>query len=320
MYKKLLDNILKYDSIVIFHHQRPDGDSIFSSLALYQFIKDNFKDKKVKIAGFDRYERKELIQKVSDKFIRSSLGIAVDTSSIDRVDDERFKNCLYTIKIDHHPPFDNYADLNIVDTKCAAAAELIADILFSKSFSKYQISEDVCRYLYSGMVTDTINFRTTNTTYKTFEIAAKLIKLGNIDIAKTVESLMDDNIETFEKVSQIRNYLKVEKQFGYILLRQKDIDKLNMDPIEAKNHINEIGKISDLNIWLFAVEVDKKFDISVRSKRGYVINELCREYGGGGHPNASGVKQLSEKQLKEVFHKLIEMSTKKAKNVNKPLK
>ena len=42
MYKPILDKIKEYDYITIYRHQRPDGDCMFSALALYEFLKDNY--------------------------------------------------------------------------------------------------------------------------------------------------------------------------------------------------------------------------------------------------------------------------------------
>ena len=314
MYSTLLKKLKEYDRICIFHHYRPDGDCMYSSLAFYEFLKDNFKDKKVKFCGFDTYEKISKHERVSNSFIKDSLAIIIDTSVLRLVDDDRCKTAKFLIKIDHHPETDAYGDLKIIEPECAAAAELIAKIFFSKSFSKYQISKKVCEYLYSGIVTDTLNFSTTNTTYNTLELSAKLAKKGDLHISDIVSYLEDIDSNSFQQVTKLRSFLRIERKFGYIVLTEKQAKSLKMEPLQAKNHINEISSISNLNIWSFAVQNGKKYDVSIRSKKGYIINEIAREYGGGGHINAAGIRQLSKTELKEIFHRLIEMSTKKAKN------
>ena len=311
MYNELLQLIKEYDCIAIFRHQRPDGDAMFSALAVYSFIKDNFKDKKVKIAGSDEYDIITKIDKLSDRFIKDSLAIVVDTSNKERVDDDRFLNAKYIVKIDHHPIVDNFGDLNIVNVKAAACAEVLSEIFFSKPFSTYKVSPKTCEYLYCGILTDTINLRTTNVTYKTLEKAAKLAKLGDLKVSDLVEYLFDKPLKTYQKVTDIRKHLKIEEKFGYIKLNKKELQKLDIDALSAKNNIDEIGIISDLKVWAFACqEKDDTYSVSVRSKRGYIVNSICMSYGGGGHANASGIKGISEKQLKTLFEELIELSTK----------
>ena len=85
MYKQLLEKILEYERITVFRHQRPDGDCMFSAYALSCFLKDNFKEKQIRIAGKEEYDLFPYTEDVPDEFIKSSLGIAVDTSTIARV-------------------------------------------------------------------------------------------------------------------------------------------------------------------------------------------------------------------------------------------
>ena len=315
MYKEFLDLIKQHDCITIFRHARPDGDAMFSAMAIYTFLKDNFKDKKIKVAGSDQYKHINKNDKVSDRFIKQSLAIVVDTSTSNRVDDLRFEKAHRIVKIDHHPIVDDYGDLNIVDHKTAACAELLARILLSKEFKDYYLSPKTCEYLYCGIVTDTINFRITTVTYKTMQIAYKLIKKGDLKVSDLVEFLMDKDIDTFHKVSKIRNYLKVKERFGYITLTQKDLKKIDMSALDAKNNIDEIGKISDLMVWAFAVEEENGlYSVSLRSKRGYIVNTICHKYGGGGHANASGIKGITRKQINTLYNELIELSTKAPEN------
>ncbi|MBR4462442.1 MAG: DHH family phosphoesterase [Erysipelotrichaceae bacterium] len=309
MYKEILDKILEFDHICIFRHQKPDGDAMFSALALNQFISDNFPHKKTRICGSDEYDIISRNDKVSDRFIRDSLAFILDTSTSARIDDSRALKAKYTIKIDHHPYGEDYADQNHVKTKAAAAAELLTEILFSKYFKGYAVSPETCRYLYYGIVTDTLNFKTTNTTADTFKTAAKLITKGDIQVSDSYEYLFTDDVSVFNKVSKIRNELKLREKFGFILLDQKKLTKIEMDASEAKNHITELGTIRNINIWAFAVENNEHlFDVSVRSKRNYTINGFCREYGGGGHTNAAGAKDLTKNQLNELFDALTNAS------------
>ena len=310
MFSELLNKIKEYEKITIFRHQKPDGDAVFSALGLYTFLKDNFPEKKVRLCGSELYSKFNKIQKVSDKFIKESLAIIVDTSTAKRVDDDRYEQAAFRIKIDHHPVNDNFGDLNYVKPSCAACCEYLAEIMLSDGFRDYRLSKKTCKYLYSGMVTDSLNFRTASTTADTLQIASILAGRGELQISDIVEFLMDDTIEEYQKITKMRSYLKIKERFGHITLTEKELNEIGFDPYEAKNHISEIGTILDLKIWIFAVKVDSKYDVSIRSKRGYVINRICEKYGGGGHANAAGIKQITLKQLNELKKELIELSTK----------
>ena len=122
MFTQLLNEIQSHERITVFRHQRPDGDAVFSTLALACFLEDNFPQKQVKVLGSDTYEIINRFDSVSDEFISDSLAIILDTSTADRIDDERALTAEYRIKIDHHPIVDEYGDLNIVRTSAEAAA------------------------------------------------------------------------------------------------------------------------------------------------------------------------------------------------------
>ena len=283
MYRNILEKIKEYDSICIFRHQRPDGDAMFSALALYHFLHDNFPEKKIRVAGNDAYDVISRNDKISNPFIRKSLAIVLDTSVFSRIDDERASAADFMIKIDHHPSVENYADINLIDAKASACAQILAKIFLSAEFKEYTLSQEACKYLYCGIISDTINFRTTNVTSYTLYLASKLVRKGNLEVAELVEFVFDKDLESFKKSTKIRTMLNVKGKFGYVIMKESDLKKLDLTLMEAKNNIDEFGRIKDLNIWALAIENEGKFDCSVRSKRGFMINSLCREYGGGGH-------------------------------------
>ena len=306
MYNNLLKKIIDFDQITIFRHIRPDGDAMFSCLALYQFIKDNFKNKKVKIAGKDTYDVITKIDKVSDSYINESLAIILDTSNVDRVDDKRFINAEYVIKIDHHPAIEQFGDLNIVNSDAAACAELLADIFMSKPFSKYKLSKKVCEYLYCGILTDSMDFSTTSTTPITLSIGSKLALIGNLKINELNNYVFSKNIDLFEKITKIRSYLKIDGKFAYIFLDRKDLKKIQMKGSDARNNIDAIANIKGINIWAFFTynEENGLYDGSLRSIRGYVVNEIAYRYNGGGHKNASGTNKLTLQQIHNLIKEL----------------
>jgi len=304
MYKKILEKIKEYDNICIFRHVRPDGDATFSCLALAQFIKDNFKEKKVKIAGNDIYDVCPINQKVSDKFIKNSLAIVCDTSTSNRVDDERFKEAKYIIKFDHHMFSEPFGTINFVQVEGAACCEIIGDMFLSKYFGKYIISEKTCTYIYSGILTDSQNFTTNNTTINTLEIASKIAKKGNLKVYDLSHKVFDISKDTFEAVSKIRNYTVFNNKFAYILLKQKELKKIGLLGKDARNHIDELGNINSLNVWAFFTynEETKLYDGSLRSIKNYPINEFAMKFNGGGHKNASGVNKITLKQVNELIN------------------
>ena len=306
MYEKLLTKIKEYKNISIFRHVRPDGDAMFSSFALKEFIETNFKNKHVEVIGKDEYDLLPYSNVSNEKFISSSLSIILDTATLSRCDTDLYKLSKYIIKIDHHPNKDKYGDINIVDDLSSSTCELLSTIFFSNSFRKYKLSKECTEYLYAGILTDSIGFKTSNTSYNTLHYASLLAKLGQFDISALNNYVFSKSIKEFNSSSKLRTFFKIEDNVGYIIADKKLLKELGMSKDEAKNAIDEFNHINGLKIWAIFAEGAKKglFDGSIRSKSNYTINTICSNYNGGGHKNACGVKSLSNNDINRLIKDL----------------
>ena len=308
MYKLLLDKILEYKNISIFRHKRPDGDCVFSAYALKEFILTNFKDKKVKCLGKETYDVFPFTDEASDDFVKNSLAIIVDVSNDGRIDDERYKTAKEIIIIDHHPSGELPSNVTKLykDEATAADCELIARILFSKEFKQYEMSYECCKYLLSGIITDSNCFSTSSTTHKTLSIASKLIKKANLSLSDINYEVFSKDYELFIRTNRLMEYLKIKGRIAYIILDNEDLQMINLTANEAKNNVDALAKLKDIDIWGIFVYNSKtnSYDGSVRSRKGYAINTLANKYNGGGHKSASGVKNLSIGQVHELIDEL----------------
>ena len=128
-FKTILAKIKAYDTIIIHRHMKPDPDALGSQVGLKEMITSNFPQKTVKVTGYNEPSLSWLAQMddVSDKDYEGALVIVVDTANLPRIDDQRYLNGNFLIKIDHHPDEDHYGDLSYVDTKASSASEIITD-------------------------------------------------------------------------------------------------------------------------------------------------------------------------------------------------
>lgn len=306
MYEKLLDKVKNYNNISIFRHVRPDGDAVFSQVALKEFIESNFKNKHVEVIGKDEYDLFPYSNVSSEKFVSSSLAIVLDTATLTRCDSEFVSSAEYIIKIDHHPNKDKYGDINIVDDKCSSTCELLCKIFFSDTFKKYRLNKKVCEYLYAGILTDSIGFKTSNTTHNSLYYASLLAKIGKFDISALNNYVFSKDVKYFNSISKLRTYFKIKDNIGYIIVDNKLLKRLHLSKDEAKNAIDEFNHINGLKIWAIFAEGPKNghFDGSIRSKTAYTINSICSNYNGGGHKNACGVKSLTMSQINNLLKDL----------------
>ena len=66
---------------------------------------------------------------------------------------------IFLIKIDHHPPLDDYGNINLVDTEVSSCSELIYNF-YTYLNKKYgiRLNDEAAKLLYLGIVGDTEDF------------------------------------------------------------------------------------------------------------------------------------------------------------------
>ena len=301
MFTKFSVPIIESQNICIFRHSQPDGDAVCSQLALKAWIEQNFRDKTVKIMGHDLFDAYPYVDEVDDEFIKSSLAIVLDTANRERIDDDRYKLAKKVMKIDHHPVVDDFGDINIVNTRSAATAELLTILFLDGDVIGYRVNEECAKYLYAGILYDTQSFTTSNTSQWTLNAASSLAETG-IDINQLYTKVFNKSLNSFNSATKIRQKLQYSDGVGYVIMNAEELSELGISPVEAKRCVSEFNNVDELKIWLIACEMAKgSFDISMRSKKDYVINELAASFNGGGHANACGIKGLSLAEVNNVI-------------------
>ena len=299
----ILNKIKEYNRILIFGHERPDGDCIGSQYGLYNIIKESFPNKEVYVSG----EVSEYVaflgrpEMVDDSLFAESLAICVDCANGDRLSDQRYKNCDYSIKIDHHPAVESFCDYEYVDDKSPACAQIITEF-YLKYKNELKINKEAARALYVGIVTDTGRFKFDSVTSKTFNIAGSLLDLG-VDLADVDNHLSVETIQSLKLRGYCLNSFKVTKNgFAYLIMKRETIEEFGVSDEDAANQVTAISTIEGCPVWAMFIEYPTQIRIRLRS-RGPVVNLLAAEYEGGGHPKASGAKLPSWESLDEFLAK-----------------
>lgn len=285
---KILEYIKKYDKIIIFGHVRPDGDCIGSQYGLKNIIETSFPDKKVIISG-DSSDYVSFLgtPEISNEDYKDALGICVDVANSERVSDQRFTECEFIIKIDHHPNVDDFANYSFVDPNKPACAEILSDFVYK--YSKIKMTKSGALALYVGLLTDTGRFKYDSVTPNTFNTAAFLLGYG-LDLGY-IDNLL--SVETYDTLKLkgycLENFKTTPNGFSYIIMKRETIEKFNVSDEEAANQVNLIATLKDHPVWAMFIEYPTEIRIRLRS-RGPVINKIAEEYGGGGHAKASGAR------------------------------
>ena len=130
MFKEILQEILRYDKIIIHRHSNPDGDALGSQIGLRLIIEENFPEKKVYTVG-DHAKRysfmaRSKMDEIEDSVYEGALAIILDTSAKSLISDDRYTLAARTVRMDHHIFCEKIADVELTDTSFESCAGLIA--------------------------------------------------------------------------------------------------------------------------------------------------------------------------------------------------
>lgn len=306
---KFLQLIEEYPIITIFRHSHPDCDASGSQFGLKKWIIENFPSKQVYACGKDACMQGNFPEtdQIDDAVIQNSLAIVLDTGNIERVDDLRFQLAKYILKIDHHPNVTPYGNTMIVIEEAAATCEIITNLFME--LPQYKVSKEIAEYLYKGLLTDTLCFKTSNTRSNTLRIASFLTQF-DISIPDINRELFDISLDQFKFINYLRSRVNIDGGLASICFSKEELNTYQITPRKARDFISEIGNIKEFEIWcIFTERLEDSgiYDGSLRSKT-IPINDVATHFNGGGHRNASGVKDLSladiDKCLKELKEKI----------------
>ncbi len=290
-----IDEVLNdIKTLAITGHVHPDGDCVGSTLALYNYVKNNYpqinvslfleepSDKLSFLKGFDEI--------ISDYPVRDGfdLMIVLDSASFDRIGkaDKYFKKSKKTICIDHHVSNNGFADENIIVSDSSSASEVIYDLLDSE-----KINKDIAICIYTGIVYDTGVFKYPSTSSKTMDIVSKLLKF---DIP--TDFIIDNSfyLKTYNE-NRIMGYALLNSKLAfdgkviYSSLSKKDMQDFEVTNNEIDGIVPQLRLTDGVEVAVFSYETasgDIKF--SLRSIDSFDVNKVASAFGGGGHVRASG--------------------------------
>lgn len=289
MFNQILNEIKKYDRIILHRHNKPDGDAMGSQIGLKHLIKTNFPEKEVYMVGdpAGRFDFMEdcIMDEIRDEMYEGALAIILDCGAPHLISDDRYTTAASTIRFDHHLFVDKIADLEAIDTGYESCCGLIADFARTCNLT---LSPLAAKSLFTGMVTDSGRFRYDATTSRTFALASYLMEQP----FSTEDIYRDLYAEDFEG-KKLRSEFFLKTQFtaqnvAYIFTSKEELAALNKDTFSiSRGMVGTMADLKGVDIWVNFTETDEGILCELRSSR-YNINPVAVKYGGGGHQKASG--------------------------------
>ena len=296
----ILNKIKEYNRIIIFRHKRPDGDSVGSTKGLQKILQLTYPEKQVYLLNNDYSDYVAFLggedKDLPDEMYSGALGIVIDTAKTDRISNPKFRLCRELIKIDHHIPVEEYADIEWVEEERSSACEMIAE--FYDTFKdELKIDKEAATCIYTGMVTDSGRFRFREVSGNTLRYAAVMLDCG-VDIDKLYARLYIKDFNTLKFKAYVYKKMKrTENGVAYILVDHAMRKKFNLTHEEASACISYLESIKGSLIWIAFIETEENIRVRLRS-RFVTVSELAERYNGGGHACASGAFVANRKEMR----------------------
>lgn len=303
MYKKLIEKIKEFDTIVIARHVGVDLDALCSQLALRDSIRLTYPDKKVCAIGTGSAKYVHIGKLEKKETYENALLIVTDTPDKKRVDSADFSMFKYVIKIDHHPFIEKYADLEIIEDNCGSVCEVIMNIIKE---TELKCDSTISELLFMGLVADTNRFLFGNSFKDTFNLVAYYLDKYPFDLKEAYAKMYLRPLKEVRLEGYIALNMKVTKNgLGYIVITNEIINEFGVDSASAGNMINNFNYIADFAVWATITEDVKndQYRVSIRS-RGPEINGIAEKHNGGGHKFAAGARVKTLNEAKEIIKDL----------------
>ncbi len=293
-------------------HVRPDGDALGSQLALGLSLKQLGKDVRIwneegMLEKYSFLPNANLLTKPPAEPEDVDVAIALDTAIQNRLGNSlpAVRSAKVWINIDHHPSNPGYGDLVYIDPKSPATGQILFELIKSE---KLPIDAAIAENLYVAISTDTGSFQYPNTTARTLEIAAELVRAG-VDVGR-VSQLTYENYPR-RRVELLRDLLGTMRfdandRVASFSLSLATAKKLGVLPEDNEGLIDHLRAIRGVIVAVFFEELaDGKVRVSMRSKNEKVnVCAICEKFGGGGHVLAAGARVRGS--LAEVERKILE--------------
>jgi len=314
---QVADAIRQRQRFVVTSHARPDGDAVGSSLAMAYALRQLGKDVRVvsrdapppPLLVFPGVPEIEIVNEIGDA---ADAVIVMECGDVKRPGIEGVESG-YVINIDHHPGNLLYGALNWMDLSAAACGEMVFDLV---SELGVPLTYEIALHVYIAILTDTGSFHYSNITPRTFDICRLCMEAG-VSPPAVARSIFDaNNLGRLKLFGAVLNRMHLDPTGRIATL---SVDKQLTNDCggtyeDTEGLINLPLTVKEILAVVFFKEIGPgDWRVSMRSKGNIDINAIAKEFGGGGHKNASGCSANGDLEtLQAVFEQKITTAIERA--------
>ena len=304
--KAFYELVKNAQNIVLISHQRPDGDTSGSAMALAHVL-EKF-GKTVTLFDTDslptefHFTEKALEYTSVFEPSKYDLAICVDGGTYkmfglheeypelfnQKTENPKITKKIPLINIDHHVSNEIYGDVNIVIGTVASTTIMVSKILRALG---WEISPEMATCLQMGLYTDTGSLLHSNATAETFAEAGFLLKKGANIKAISKNIFQTKSLEKLKLWGRILSRISQNKEgvaSSFVTHFDFQQTKASLDDLTGVvDYLNAVPE--SLYSILLTERKDGKVKGSMRTLRDDVdLTKVSKVFDGGGHKKASG--------------------------------
>lgn len=302
---ELKEFLAERPDIIVTNHQNPDGDAVGSATALSGVLMQlGFK---VKMIMPNNYAANLKWMSLSEEVIfydespleadqwlkEAGLLIHLDYNNPSRsgsMEGAIRESSARKLMIDHHQQPEDFCDWTYSDTTMSSTCEMVWHFLEAMQWTDL-LTKDLAEALYTGIATDTGNFRFSATSPLTHRVAAQLLEKG-VENQKVASRVYDSNsLSRFQLLGRALSQMQLQPELhtAIIYLDQKDLNECGFKKGDTEGFVNYGLSLEGMEVAAFILPRDGHYKLSFRSKSQFDVNQFARQYfEGGGHKNAAG--------------------------------
>jgi phosphoesterase RecJ-like protein len=289
---RIRDEILRRQRFLLTSHLKPDGDSIGSQMAMAYALRALGKDVRVvncdpALPGLQMFPGVPDIEMASHVEGDYDAALVMECSDLARTGLSGLDR-YFIINIDHHPGNSGYGAVNWFDRGAAACGEMVFDVIRCLGVP---LTKDMATHIYVAILTDTGSFHYSGLSPRTFDICRQALEAG-VDPVWVARTVFDSNtIGRLRLFGAVLGSVELDPsgRLATIQLDRAMARAAGGSYDDTEGLINVPLTVKEIQAVVFFKEWEpNEYRVSLRSKGAIDVGDVAKQFGGGGHKNASG--------------------------------
>src|ERR671911_708892 len=300
--EQVVGELRSADKLLLTTHENPDGDALGSLLAMHSMLTQLGKDSLMYMSPdefplpweYRGFHFDGLVGAPPEDVAERTI-VFLDCGNIDRMPVDFLQaEGLHILNIDPHHDNTRFGTVNLVCPASSCTAEIAWRI--SKELGA-EITPDIAKALYVGLVTDTGRFMYENTSPMAHRMAAELIEAGgqpHVVYRELFEDLPFRRLQLLQRaLASVQRHDDGAITIAH--LTKRDYEETGALETDSEGVVDHMRAVEGTRVAVLVRELlsDDRVGmrkVSLRATDGSVdVSRIAREFGGGGHPQAAGL-------------------------------